>query len=109
MVKKAMTSEEPLATKGDLAAAIAPLATKQEMMAAIAAAFAPLATRSQMLTLHESLTSDVQILARGVLSVQADVASLKTDFASMKTDIQLLTDSVRGLHTKIDARPKRSR
>lgn len=62
-----------LATKADLAAAIAPLATKVEVEAAITVAVAPLATRREMLALHESLRDDIRILADSVLSLHAKV------------------------------------
>jgi hypothetical protein len=65
----------PLATKAELAAAIAPLATKAELRGAIAEAVAPLATqaglqemRRHMNILHEDLRSDIRLIAEHVAS-----------------------------------------
>jgi hypothetical protein len=70
----------PLATKAELAAAIAPLATKAELAAAIA----PLATRDEMRAegvrtrqhfdvVAESLRDDIRLLAEHQVAFQADV------------------------------------
>ena len=81
-----------LATKADLAAAVAPLATKTELallatkdeiallatkaelaLLATKAEIAQLATRSEMLALGESLHDDIRILAESVLSLHAKI------------------------------------
>lgn len=70
----------PLATKEELQTAIAPLATKEEMHGAIAAAIAPLATRDDLRAegettrrhfdvVAESLREDIRIIAEGHLSL----------------------------------------
>ncbi len=78
MTKKPIAFDEQLATRGDLsaaiAAAIAPLATREELQAAIA----PLATRSEMLMLHESLRGDIQLLADSLLSLHAKFDAIST-------------------------------
>jgi hypothetical protein len=71
----------PLATKEELRAAIAPLATREEMHTAIQAAVAPLATkqaleeafqrsRSESRAFHEDLKNDIRLLGEGIVSVQ---------------------------------------
>ena len=64
-----------LATKEELATAIAPLATKAEMRETIATAVAPLATqdgldelRRHMNILHEDLRSDIRLIAEHMAS-----------------------------------------
>jgi exonuclease VII large subunit len=75
-----------LATREELRAAVAPLAIRDEMHAAIGGAVAPLATRmdaleqkladesertrAQSRMLHESLKDDIRPLAEGLVSVQ---------------------------------------
>ena len=70
----------PLATKAELAAAIAPLATKAELAAAIA----PLATKAELHeesertrrhfdTVAESLRDDIRLIAESQLGLQTEV------------------------------------
>ena len=76
-----------LATKQDLQEAIAPLATREEMHAAIAAAVAPLATREEMraesetarrhaTVLFEDLRDDNRIILEHLVALSARVDQL---------------------------------
>jgi hypothetical protein len=70
-----------LATKEELAAAVAPLATREEMHAAIAAAVAPLPTREEM---------------RAAIAAAVAPLATKEDLAEVRRHAVILTEDVRG-------------
>lgn len=83
-----------LATKADLAAAVAPLATRDEMHAAITTAVAPLATRAELhhvvqeegasTRLHfdvvaERLEGQIRLIAEGHVALNDKIEALGTE------------------------------
>jgi hypothetical protein len=101
----------PLATKAELAAAIAPLPTRQEMDAAIARAVAPLPTRAEMHDairaegvetrryfdiVAERLHGSISLIAEGHLALDRKVDDLR---AELKTDIANLDRRVTRLES----------
>ncbi len=96
MTKKPIAFDDQVATRGDLAAAIAPLATREELHAAIATAVAPLATKAELVATEQRLKAAIAPLA-----TRSEMLALHE---SLRGDVQLLADSVLSLHAKFDAR-----
>ncbi|HEY6508484.1 MAG TPA: hypothetical protein VIY56_10760 [Vicinamibacterales bacterium] len=92
-----------LATKEELRAAVAPLASRDEMHSAIATAVAPLATKDQVRAeaeqtrrhfdvVAESLRTDIRLIAEGHVHVtgRMDAFETKTERAIVDLDRRVL-------------------
>jgi hypothetical protein len=100
----------PLATREEMhaaiAAAVAPLATREEMRAAIAAAVAPLATREEM---HAAIASAIAPLAtreemRAAIAAEGQAARRHTTvlFEDLRDDNRIILEHLVALSARVD-------
>ena len=52
-------------------------------------------TATQVMTMFESLRSDISVIAEDVTSLRHDVTILKSDVAQLKFDVTIVKDSIR--------------
>jgi hypothetical protein len=91
-----------LATKQDLQEAIVPLATREEMRAAIAAAVAPLATREEM---HAAIASAIAPLAtREEMRAEGEAARRHSTvlFEDLRDDNRIILEHLIALSARVD-------
>lgn len=96
----------PLATKAELAAAIAPLATREEMDAAIARAIAPLPTRDEMNTAIARAVAPLPTRAEVHDAIRAEGVETRRYFdvvaERLQGSINLIAEGHLALDRKVD-------